>query len=149
MATKGKSSARKPAARKAGRGPAAAKKSAKTCLIVDDSRVVRKMAHLLLEEMGFKCSDAENGREALTACQGGMPDAILLDWVMPVMNGLEFIKALRALDGGKAPKVIFCTTLNEVPNIQDALNAGADEYIMKPFDADVMRSKFELVGLLP
>ena len=76
-----------------------------------------------------------------------MPDAVLLDWNMPVMDGLSFLIELRKLPGGRHPKVVFCTTENEIPQITRALSAGADEYIMKPFDRDIVASKFEEVGL--
>ena len=77
-----------------------------------------------------------------------MPDAILLDWNMPVMDGITFLAALRAIEGGLHPKVVFCTTENEIAQITRALHAGADEYIMKPFDQQIIASKLEEVGLL-
>jgi len=120
----------------------------KTCLIVDDSRVVRKVARKILEELGFTCSEVEDGQKAFEACSAAMPEAILLDWNMPVMNGIEFLKKLRAMPGGDAPKVVFCTTENEFAFIQEALNAGANEYIMKPFDSQIVQSKFEQIGVL-
>ena len=78
-----------------------------------------------------------------------MPDAILLDWNMPVMDGLEFLAQLRSMPSGTKPKVIFCTTENEVAQITRAIAAGADEYIMKPFDKEIVHSKLVEVGLLP
>lgn len=120
----------------------------KTCLIVDDSRVVRKVARKILEELGFTCSEAEDGQQAVDACKAGMPGAILLDWNMPVMNGIDFLRKLRAMPGGDAPKVVFCTTENEFSFIQEALGAGANEYIMKPFDSQIIQSKFEQIGAL-
>ena len=120
----------------------------KTCLVVDDSRVVRKVARKILEELDFDCDEAEDGQQAVERCQGRMPDAILLDWNMPVMNGIEFLRQLRHMDGGGAPKVVMCTTENTLDHIKEALGAGANEYIMKPFDSDIIQSKFTLVGLL-
>lgn len=81
---------------------------------VDDSRVIRKVARKILESMSFACEEAENGQLALDACKLGMPMCILLDWNMPVMNGLEFLVALRQLPEGATPKVIFCTTENDL-----------------------------------
>ena len=94
--------------------------------------------------------EAENGKEALEQFRKHTPEVVLLDWNMPVMDGLEFIKALRALDAsaGKQPIVIFCTTENDIGKIQAAIAAGADEYIMKPFDLEIIRAKFMQVGLL-
>ena len=120
----------------------------KTCLVVDDSRVVRKVARKILEELKFECDEAEDGRQAVEWCSGRMPDAILLDWNMPEMNGIEFLRELRQMEGGSAPKVVMCTTESSVESIKEALGAGANEYIMKPFDSEIIESKFSLVGLL-
>ena len=120
----------------------------KSCLIVDDSRVVRKVARRILEDLHFSIEEAADGRLAMEACLRKMPDVILLDWNMPVMNGLDFLRALRKTPGGTSPVVVFCTTENDLAHIQEALGAGADEYIMKPFDGDIIRNKFAQVGLL-
>ncbi len=119
-----------------------------SCLIVDDSKVVRKLERRIMEELGFVCDEAEDGKQAELYCQTKMPKLILLDWHMPVMNGLEFIKALRAMPGGAAPKVIFCTTESEMNNIMQALSSGADEYVMKPFDAEIIKGKLQQIGML-
>ena len=120
----------------------------KSCLIVDDSRVIRKVARQIFESSGFSCEEAEDGKIALESCQKKLPDVILLDWNMPVMNGLDFLKALRQLPGGTVPLVIFCTTENDMKHIQEALATGANEYIMKPFDADIIRSKLCQLGVI-
>jgi two-component system chemotaxis response regulator CheY len=120
----------------------------KSCLVVDDSSVIRKVARRILEGLDFKISEAEDGQQAVEACRREMPDAILLDWNMPVMDGYDFLKALRRLPGGEGPKVVFCTTENDVAHIARALSAGANEYIMKPFDKEIVEAKFQEVGLL-
>jgi two-component system chemotaxis response regulator CheY len=117
-------------------------------MIVDDSKVIRMVARKILEELQFSIVEAEDGKQALTACLKKMPDAILLDWNMPVMSGIEFLKALRGTDGGQNPIVVFCTTENDIAHIQEAIGAGANEYIMKPFDSDIIQAKFTQVGLL-
>jgi two-component system chemotaxis response regulator CheY len=114
----------------------------KTCLVVDDSRVIRKVARRIIEDMGFEIAEAADGMEALAWCRSAMPDAILLDWNMPVMNGYDFLRALRAEPEGQTPVVLFCTVENDPSHIIQALDAGCDEYIMKPFDGDILRSKF-------
>jgi two-component system, chemotaxis family, chemotaxis protein CheY len=119
----------------------------KTCLVVDDSSVIRKIARRILEEMDFQIIEADDGEQALEACKRGLPDAILLDWNMPVMDGFEFLGHLRRMPGGEAPKVVFCTTENGMDHISRAINAGANEYIMKPFDKDIVAAKFQEVGL--
>jgi two-component system chemotaxis response regulator CheY len=120
----------------------------KICLVVDDSSVIRKVARRILEGLDFQIVEAEDGEQALGACQRQLPDAVLLDWNMPKMDGYEFLKALRRLPGGHEPKVVFCTTENDVAHIARALHAGANEYIMKPFDREIVESKFQEVGLI-
>jgi two-component system chemotaxis response regulator CheY len=120
----------------------------KHCLVVDDSAVIRKVARRILEELRFSATEAENGREALDQCRMSMPDVVLLDWSMPVMDGIAFLVALRKEQGGNDPKVIFCTTENDVEHITRAISAGANEYIMKPFDRDIIEAKFHEVGLI-
>ena len=110
----------------------------KTCLVVDDSSVIRKVARRILEGLDFQIIEAEDGEKALDACKRAMPDAVLLDWNMPVMDGYEFLGKLRRMPGGDEPKVVFCTTENDVAHIARALHAGANEYIMKPFDKDIV-----------
>ena len=119
---------------------------AKTCLIVDDSSVIRKVSRHILESLGFEVYDAENGQDGLRKVDARSPDLILLDWNMPVMNGIEFLRELRAKPGGDAPKVVFCTTENDVDHIREAMSAGANEYVMKPFDHETLELKLQLIG---
>jgi two-component system chemotaxis response regulator CheY len=120
----------------------------KSCLIVDDSRVVRKVARKIFEELKFSCEEAEDGKVAFDACTKKMPDFILLDWNMPIMNGIEFIRLLRQSPNGQTPIVVFCTTENDLKHIQEALTAGANEYIMKPFDSAIIEDKLSQLNLL-
>jgi two-component system chemotaxis response regulator CheY len=119
-----------------------------TCLVVDDSRVVRKAARRMLENQGFKVTEAEDGAQALLACRAAMPTAVLLDWNMPVMDGISFLRAARAEFGPDHPVVVFCTTEAAMHRIVEGLEAGAQEYVMKPFDEAILRDKFIQVGLL-
>ena len=121
----------------------------KIVLIVDDSAVVRRVIRGHLEGLGFDCHEAADGAQAVRWCTDRMPDIVMLDWNMPVMNGLDFLRALRVMQGGQAPRVIFCTTENTMERITQALSAGAQDFIMKPFDRDILRSKLEQNGLLP
>ncbi|MCB5177064.1 MULTISPECIES: response regulator [Microvirga] len=118
------------------------------CLVVDDSTVIRKVSRRILEDMGFRVSEAENGEKALITCQSEMPDVVLLDWNMPVMDGYEFLTQVRQMPGGGEPKIIFCTTENDIAHISRALEAGANEYIMKPFDKDIVAAKFQEAGII-
>ncbi len=120
----------------------------KSCLIVDDSKVIRMVAKKILEDLEFQTVEAADGQQALDACKEAMPDAVLLDWNMPVMSGIEYLRELRALPGGDSPIVVFCTTENDIEHIQEAIEAGANEYIMKPFDSEIIQAKFTQVGLL-
>jgi two-component system chemotaxis response regulator CheY len=120
----------------------------KNCLIVDDSRVIRKVARRILEELKFGIDEAEDGAEALDICRRKMPDAILLDWNMPNMSGIEFLRALRREPAGGMPIVVFCTTENDIAHITEAIGAGANEYLMKPFDKDIVEAKFAEAGLM-
>ncbi len=119
----------------------------KVCLVVDDSRVVRRVARRILEGNGFGVREAGDGAEALAACRASLPDCVLLDWNMPVMNGLEFLRALRR-EFGPSPPVVFCTTETEMRFVEQAIAFGAQEFIMKPFDAGILLDKFGQVGLL-
>jgi len=120
----------------------------RTCLVVDDSSVIRKVARRILEGLDFQIIEAEDGEKALEVCKRELPDAVLLDWNMPVMDGFAFMVALRQLPGGDVPKVVFCTTENGIDHISKALHAGANEYIMKPFDKEIVAAKFQEVGLI-
>ena len=120
----------------------------KNCLVVDDSSVIRKVARRILEGLEFEVAEAEDGEQALEACRRQMPQAVLLDWNMPRMDGYEFLRALRRMPDGDRPKVVFCTTENDVAHIARALHAGANEYIMKPFDKEIVEAKFQEVGLI-
>ncbi|MGE0417761.1 MAG: response regulator [Acetobacteraceae bacterium] len=120
----------------------------RTCLVVDDSRIVRKVARRILESHGFEVSEAADGQQALEACRQTMPDCVLLDWNMPVMDGITFLRNLRAEFGPDRPTVLFCTTENDMSRIAMAIESGAQEYIMKPFDEDILIGKFAQVGLV-
>ena len=120
-----------------------------SCLVVDDRKVMRKVARPIRESMAFAVDEAADGQEALTFCRANRPDVILLDWNMPVMSGMEFLGAFNDLDYGhqERPRVVFCTTENSIDHIRAAIEAGADEYVMKPFDRETLEGKLQLVGI--
>ena len=119
-----------------------------TALVVDDSSTVRKVIGRILSELGFSVVEAENGEIALEKTNETLPDVIMLDWNMPVMNGMEFFKKFNSLNSNRKTKVIFCTTENELDKIMEAIEEGADEYIMKPFNKDILHDKLTQVGVL-
>lgn len=117
-------------------------------LVVDDSPVIRKVASRILEGLHLRAKEAPDGESALAECEKRMPDAILLDWNMPQMDGLAFLGALRKMPGGDAPKVVYCTSDYEVGLIARAKYAGADDHMMKPFDQSILRGKLMEMGLV-
>ena len=130
--------------RYAGSGAPAA--TTKTCLIVDDSRVIRKVSSKIALSLGFVPVEAENGEEALARCKKSMPDLVLTDWNMPEMDGIEFVTKLRSIPTPKEPVVVFCTSNGEAKDIHDGIAAGADDYIVKPFDEAALKAKLEKLG---
>ncbi len=120
----------------------------RNCLVVDDSRVVRKAARRVLEGFGFAVREAEDGAQALEACREAVPDFVLLDWNMPVLDGITFLRRARAEHGDRKPLVMLCTTENTQERILEALEAGAQEYVMKPFDAEILGGKLLQLGVL-
>jgi two-component system chemotaxis response regulator CheY len=119
-----------------------------TCLVVDDSAVMRRIACRMLAGLGFDCIQAADGAEALVAVRRDQPELVLLDWEMPNLDGFETLLALRAESWGRAPRVVMSTTLTDMERIAAALEAGADEYIMKPYDQEILSDKLHAVGLL-
>src|SRR4026208_1648097 len=119
----------------------------KSCLIVDDSKVIRKVARHILETLEFEVEEAGDGREALSRCEAKMPDVVLLDWNMPVMSGMEFLRLFRQRGHNDPPQLVFATPENDMAHIRAALEAGADEYVMKPFDRETLHIKLQLVGV--
>jgi two-component system chemotaxis response regulator CheY len=117
------------------------------CLVVDDSRVTRRAARRVMEELGFAVREAADGAAALAACREALPDLVLLDWNMPVLDGMGFLRAARAAYGPDRPVVVLCTTENSVARIAEALEAGAQEYVMKPFDAEILGGRLAQLGL--
>ncbi|WFL77292.1 response regulator [Altererythrobacter arenosus] len=119
----------------------------KLCLIVDDSRVIRKVSSKIAVSLGYQVIEAENGEEALARCKQRMPDLILTDWQMPVMGGPEFVAALRAIPTPRAPTVVFCTSKGSAKDVHEGIRAGADDYIVKPFEESALKAKLEKLGV--
>ena len=119
----------------------------KEVLVVDDSPVIRKITRRILEGLRLQTSEAADGRQALAACSFQMPDAIFVDSAMPVLDGYEFLKELRHMPGGEKPKILFCSTEHDISQIARAMHAGADDFLMKPFDREMVQSKFESLGV--
>jgi two-component system, chemotaxis family, chemotaxis protein CheY len=120
-------------------------------LIVDDSKAIRMILGRILRELGYETCEAVNGKDALEVIESekATVDLVLADWNMPEMNGLDLVKQLRQNPDFASLKVIMVTTETEVDHIVSALDAGANEYVMKPFTKDILRGKLEMVGILP
>lgn len=116
------------------------------CLIVDDSRMIRKVSRRIVEGLGYAVTEAENGEEGLARCKASMPDLVITDWNMPVMTGIEFVTALRAIPADRQPRVVFCTTNSGAKDIHKGIDAGADEYVIKPFDETALLTKLQAIG---
>lgn len=120
-------------------------------LVIDDSRAMRRVIARILQDCGFEVLDAGDGQQALdvlAACET-LPDVALIDWNMPVMDGLEFVHAVRADPSRRQMTLMMVTTESEHSQIVRALAAGAHEYLLKPFGADALRDKLALLGLDP
>ena len=119
-------------------------------LVIDDSRAMRRIVSSILEGIGFEVRDAGNGREGLDVLnEGWVPDLATVDWNMPVMDGLQFVAAVRSNPAWRSLTLMMVTSESEHTQIVRALAAGAHEYMIKPFTADAMRDKLALLGLLP
>ena len=134
------------AARDGAHGSQAQQAAQKTCLIVDDSRVIRKVSTKIVTALGYKPIEAQDGMEALARCKRAMPDFVITDWDMPEMDGLEFVKQLRAIPTSKPPLVMFCTSKGKAADVHAGIKAGADDYIVKPFDEAALKAKLERLG---
>ena len=123
-------------------------------LVIDDSRAMRRIVGTILKDFGFEVREAGDGRQALDLLQEGtaeqwVPDLCCIDWNMPVMDGLQFVFAVRANPAYRQVTLMMVTTESETGQIVKALAAGAHEYLIKPFTADALRDKLALLGLLP
>jgi two-component system chemotaxis response regulator CheY len=119
-------------------------------LVIDDSRAMRRIVTSILTNLGYEARDAGHGREALDVLdEGWVPDLATIDWNMPVMDGLQFVSAVRSNPAWRRMTMMMVTSESEHTQIVRALAAGAHEYMIKPFTADAFRDKLALLGLLP
>lgn len=112
------------------------------CLIVDDASVIRKVAQVIVSDMNYEVLEASDTETALTLCQTQQPDVIILDWHIPMCDPLEFLESLRSSFTGRRPFVVYCTSEKDPDIIAKAIDAGADDFILKPFDRASLVSKF-------
>jgi len=115
----------------------------KSCLVVDDSEVIRKVARHFLESLDFDVAEAENGELALEYCKTDAPDIVIIDWQMPVMSPIEFLSALRFAKSVRRPFIVYATTENDAKDLSRVVTAGVDDVLLKPFERADFEAKFK------
>lgn len=118
------------------------------CLVADDSKIIRMLFNKIMGNLGFDVIEAEDGEEVVELCQLNEPDVIIMDYRLPVLDGIDAMYKIRSSKISKQPKIIFCSSLNDIDTIKDALNSGADDYVLKPFDEEIIASKLAILGLV-
>ncbi len=120
----------------------------KSCLILDDSNSIRKVTGRILAGLDFEVSEADCEASARAVCEAEMPDCVIVDWQVPKLDSLRFLKLLRGMPGGDRPKIVYCLSENDPMTVAKAIRHGADGHMLKPFDRDSLKSSFKAVGLL-
>lgn len=121
----------------------------KSCLVVDDSSIVRKVERRIMENLKFLAAEAEHAQEAISYCQArGMPDAVLVDCTLPDMPSSELVTLLRSLPGGGNSYIMYCASENEPREITRAMSAGANDYIIKPFTREELMQRLVTAGII-
>ena len=118
------------------------------CLIADDSKIMRMLLRKIMENFGFDVTEAEDGEEVLEHCVADRPDLIISDWSLPLIDGIDVLYKIRADRKVKQPRFLFCSYVTDAAIIRQALDGGADDFIMRPFDEDIIGSKLAILGLL-
>lgn len=118
------------------------------CLIADDSRVIRLLLSKIVSKLGFSVIEAEDGEDVVELTQTQEPNLIIMDWNLPVLDGIDALYKIRELNLSINPKVIFCSSSSDLDKINLAIEGGADDYIIKPFDEDIIAVKLTILGLL-
>ena len=118
------------------------------CVIADDSKIIRMLFNKIMGNIGFETIEAEDGEEVVELCQLNEPDLIIMDYRLPVLDGIDAMYKIRNSRISKQPKIMFCSSINDRDIIQEALDGGADDYVLKPFDEEIIISKLAILGLL-
>ena len=119
-----------------------------SCLIADDSKIIRMLLTKIMENFGYTVSEAENGEELVEQCALNMPDLIISDWELPLMDGVDALLKIRATPKIKQPAFIFCSYIKDTDVITQAINAKADDFIIRPFDEDIIASKLKIIKIM-
>lgn len=118
------------------------------CLIADDSKVIRMILSKIMNNMKYDVIEAEDGEEVVELCETKEPDLIIMDTKLPILDGIDAMYKIREMQKIKQPKIIFCSSIADPERIREALDGGADDYIMKPFDEEIILSKMEILNLV-
>lgn len=118
------------------------------CLIADDSKVIRMILSKIMNNMKYDVIEAEDGEEVVELCETKEPDLIIMDTKLPILDGIDAMYKIREMQKIKQPKIIFCSSITDPERIREALDGGADDYIMKPFDEEIILSKMEILNLV-
>ena len=118
------------------------------CLIADDSKVIRMILSKIMRNLKYDIIEAEDGEEVVELCETEEPDLIIMDTKLPILEGLDAMYKIREMQRIKQPKIIFCSSVTDPMRIREALDGGADDYIMKPFDEEIILSKLEILNLV-
>lgn len=119
----------------------------KTFLLVEDAPVIRKVANRILSDMGFLVVEAADGVSAIEICRNNIPEAMIVDWSLPNMSGIDFIQEFRRLPGSEATKILYCTSEIVIPDMTRAKRAGAHAFLMKPFNREILDFKLQEAGV--
>lgn len=118
------------------------------CLIADNSKIIRMLLAKIISNLDWDVVEAEDGEEAYEVFQLQSPDLVIMDWRLPIMEGIDVLYKIRDSKNNKQPKVMFCSSVVDIEKIKEALDGGADDYIMKPFDEEIIYSKLAILGLI-
>ena len=118
------------------------------CIVADDSKIMRMLLSKIMENFGYEVVEAEDGESLITQCAKNTPDLIICDWQLPLIDGIDVLLKIRSDRKIKQPVFIFCSYIKDVEIISQALKAGADDFIMRPFDEDIIASKLKIIKVL-
>ena len=118
------------------------------CIIADDSKIIRMVLSKIFNNLGFSVLEAEDGEEVLTLCEKEEPSLIIMDWRLPIIDGIDVLYKIRGEYKFRQPRIIFCSSMIEPDRIREALDGGADDYLMKPFDEEIIVSKLKILGMI-
>ena len=119
-----------------------------SCIIADDSKIMRMLLRKIIENFGFEVSEAEDGEDVLEQCVTFQPDLIISDWNLPLIDGIDVLYKIRLDRKIKQPKFMFCSYVSEAAIIRQAIDGGADDFIMRPFDEDIIAGKLAILGMI-